>query len=352
MTGAAPKILIVEDEGIVARDLQQSLIEMGYDAYAIAASAEEAMASASAVPPDVVLMDIRIKGKYDGIQAAAALKQKNVVNVIYLTAHADDDMVDRAKRTEPQGYLLKPVKMPELRSMIEVVLYKSEAERQLRAMHEKVRHLAQRLETVREEERRAVAAVLHDGLAQELFAIKLDLGRLQRLVKRRVDMQEICQETMLTITKCMESTRQVANDLRPVALAYLPVSTVIIEHARHFGPRSGLAIRIIEGPGLPKLSEAKQLLLFRAAQEGLTNVARHAQATEVDINLQAIDGRITLEIVDDGIGFADGASVKPRSLGIFALRERFEALGGGLVVRRAETRGTELRAFLPSAELQ
>jgi len=122
-----PSILIVEDEGIVAKDLQQSLIEMGYDAFAIAASAEEALACASVKRPDIALMDIRIKGHLDGIDTAAMLQDRYQTSVIYLTAHADAAIVVRAKQTEPYGYLLKPVKTAELRILIDIAIYKRQA---------------------------------------------------------------------------------------------------------------------------------------------------------------------------------------------------------------------------------
>jgi signal transduction histidine kinase len=131
-------ILIVEDERIVALDLQQSLRELGYDAYAIAASADEAMACALERRPDLVLMDIKIKGSLDGIGAAAALREHFGTNVIYLTAFADAATLERAKKTEPQGYILKPVKAAELRGMIEIALYRRELEG--------ARHTAARLE--------------------------------------------------------------------------------------------------------------------------------------------------------------------------------------------------------------
>ncbi len=124
-------VLIVEDERIVAMDLQQTLAELGYDAYAIASSADEAILCASQRCPDVVLMDIRIKGRRDGIQTAEILRQRFGVPVVYLTAHADDATIDRAKKTEPHGYLLKPVKEAELRSAIEVCLYRHEMEKRL-----------------------------------------------------------------------------------------------------------------------------------------------------------------------------------------------------------------------------
>ena len=129
---AALSILIVEDERIVAKDLQQSLLEMGYDAFAIASSADDAMRCASERRPDVVLMDIRIKGERDGIEAADALRTSFGVPVVYLTAHADEATLERAKRTEPYGYLVKPVKSSELRSVVEVSVHKHAADRRLR----------------------------------------------------------------------------------------------------------------------------------------------------------------------------------------------------------------------------
>lgn len=125
-------VLIVEDERIVAKDLQQTLAEMGYDAFAIASSSDEALARASERCPDIVLMDIRIKGPRDGIETAEILKKRFDVPVVYLSAHADTATIQRATLTEPYGYLLKPVKAAELQSSIEVSLFKHQMERRLR----------------------------------------------------------------------------------------------------------------------------------------------------------------------------------------------------------------------------
>jgi two-component system cell cycle sensor histidine kinase/response regulator CckA len=125
-------ILIVEDERIVAKDLQQTLVGMGYDAFAIASSAEEAIAAASEKCPDIVLMDIRIKGTLDGIQTAGILRSRFDVAIIYLTAHADEATLTRAKTTEAYGYLLKPVRPAELRSAVEVAVYKQKIDKRLR----------------------------------------------------------------------------------------------------------------------------------------------------------------------------------------------------------------------------
>lgn len=125
-------VLIVEDERIFAKDLQQTLADMGYDAFAIAASADDAIVRASERCPDLVLMDIRIKGSRDGVDTAALLREQFGVPIVYLTAHADDATIERAKRTEPYGYLMKPVKSVELRSAIEVAIHRHAMDSRLR----------------------------------------------------------------------------------------------------------------------------------------------------------------------------------------------------------------------------
>jgi PAS domain S-box-containing protein len=125
-------ILIVEDEPIVAKDLQQSLREMHYDAFGIASSADDAIQRASERCPDLVLMDIRIKGVLDGIQTAEILRQRFGVSVIYLTAHADEATIERASKTLPYAYLLKPIKSAELRSAIEVALFRQRLDQNVR----------------------------------------------------------------------------------------------------------------------------------------------------------------------------------------------------------------------------
>jgi CheY-like chemotaxis protein len=130
--GAAQKgvtILVVDDERIVAKDLQRNLEKLGYRVPHTAASAEEAIQRASERAPDLVIMDIRIKGDRDGIDAAGIFHDRFHIPVIYLTAYADDATLSRAKKTEPHAYLLKPVRMDELRSAVELALYKHETER-------------------------------------------------------------------------------------------------------------------------------------------------------------------------------------------------------------------------------
>lgn len=132
MTQAAIKILVVEDEAIVALNLESRLEELGYVISGTVSSGELAIAAAEVNPPDLVLMDIRMRGKLDGVQAANVFRLRFNIPVVYLTAYADRETLQRAKITEPYGYLIKPFEIKELSSTIEIALYKHRRERQLK----------------------------------------------------------------------------------------------------------------------------------------------------------------------------------------------------------------------------
>ncbi len=126
------KILVVEDERIVARDLQVRLTNLGYALTGMASSKEDALISAERERPDLVLMDIRLKGIPDGIEAAQELRTGFNLPVIYLTGHSDTATLSRARTTEPFGYILKPFENRELVAAIETGVYKHQAETRLR----------------------------------------------------------------------------------------------------------------------------------------------------------------------------------------------------------------------------
>jgi len=130
---AKKTLLIVEDERIVAKDLQQTLQRLAYHVPVIASTGSEAVHSAKTIKPDLVLMDIQLRGNLDGIQTAAEIRNNFDVPVIYLTAFADEDTLKRAKITEPFGYIIKPFDEHEVHSTIEIALYKHSIERKLRA---------------------------------------------------------------------------------------------------------------------------------------------------------------------------------------------------------------------------
>ena len=125
------KVMIVEDEGLIANDIAGQLAKSGYEVVSISSSGEEALTSLETCTPDLVLMDIRLKGKLDGIDTAMKVRSNHDLPVIFLTSHADQETLARAKHAEPFGYLVKPFRQLNLCSAIEMALYKHQSERVL-----------------------------------------------------------------------------------------------------------------------------------------------------------------------------------------------------------------------------
>lgn len=136
------RILIVEDDAISVASLRQIVEQMGYMVAGMAATGEEGISLAISENPDVVLMDIRLRGEMSGIEAAEQIRSQSDIPIIYLTAYSEDNLLNEASVTQPYGYLVKPVRDRELRASIETALYKAEADRQLK-------HLNQMLRSVR-----------------------------------------------------------------------------------------------------------------------------------------------------------------------------------------------------------
>ncbi|HHW91862.1 MAG TPA: response regulator, partial [Firmicutes bacterium] len=177
------KILIVEDEGVEALDIQHRLISLGYPTPDIAFSGEEAVQKAGEISPDLVLMDIMLPGEIDGITAAELIKACLDIPVIYLTAYADDNTLQRAKITEPNGYIIKPFRERELHITIDMALYKHQIEKKLK---ESEKWLATTLRSIGD----AVITTDQNGLvtfmnpvAEVLTGWQLEEGRYKKLTE-------------------------------------------------------------------------------------------------------------------------------------------------------------------------
>lgn len=163
------KLLVVEDEAIIAKDLQWRLQDMGYYVPVIVASGEDAVKRVRADSVDLVLMDIMLQGAIDGIEAAGQIHAEYDIPVVFLTAYADDEMLERAKITEPFGYLIKPVRDRELFSTIEMALYKYKMEKQIKESENKYRTLLENLpQKIFFKDRNSVYISCNRNFAQDL----------------------------------------------------------------------------------------------------------------------------------------------------------------------------------------
>lgn len=135
---AAARILIVEDEGILAEDLGQSLENLGYLVSGKVSTGREAIELAENLRPDLILMDIKLQGDIDGIEAADQIRTRLDIPVVYLTGYAEEDVLLRAKKTEPYGYLGKPISLSELRSTLDTALYKHAMDKRVRVSEERL----------------------------------------------------------------------------------------------------------------------------------------------------------------------------------------------------------------------
>jgi CheY-like chemotaxis protein len=153
------KVLVVEDETIVAEDIAEVVESSGHDVVAKAPSAEQAMVKAAAERPELAIIDIRLSGRMDGVELAASLRKRYGVAVIFLTAYADEATLERAKVTEPHSYLIKPFEPRELRGAISIALHKRRSESRQVQLEKEKEQIAQELRRALER-LRALAALL------------------------------------------------------------------------------------------------------------------------------------------------------------------------------------------------
>jgi PAS domain S-box-containing protein len=215
---------------------------------------------------------------------------------------------------------------------------------------ERISELAQRLAASHEDERRTAAITLHEGIAQDLFAAKLALAHLESQTRGRAGVTQAFHELTAAIENCIGSIRQIADTLRPSSLSHLSLADSLGDYARKFSERTQLQIAVMETTPVPALEESTRIAFFRATQEALDNVRRHARATRVTIELSADAELVTVRIIDDGIGIDPQARDKAGSLGLLEIRERLIGLGGGMRAEGNRPTGTTITMFLPHAQ--
>lgn len=218
---------------------------------------------------------------------------------------------------------------------------------------EQLRQLAQRAESQRESDRITLARELHDQLGQWLTAIRMDADRLLVLQNRGITPPASELSSRLTEIKSIASdsikaVQRICQDLRPVAIAELGLLSTLRGAADAFEARTGIRCRAVLPEREPALDTESCRVLSRAFHEALTNVIRHAQASEVRITLHEEPGSIELEIADNGRGLPPEALCAPTSIGLFGLRERAQGLGGEAIITAAPGGGTLVVLRIPT----
>jgi signal transduction histidine kinase len=210
-----------------------------------------------------------------------------------------------------------------------------------------LRALRARLESVSEEERTRIAREIHDELGQQLTAMHFELSRLSHSLGDSPQADQAV-DLMAMTDKAIRQVRKIATELRPVALDYGGLVEAVDWLARDFQRRTGVTC-IVDAPARMEASGDVAICLFRICQESLTNVTRHAQATEVRISLAMNDGWYTLTVRDNGRGFEPAMSAQDGSLGILGMGERARITGGSLKIASAPGTGTTVVARIPKA---
>jgi PAS domain S-box-containing protein len=223
-----------------------------------------------------------------------------------------------------------------------------QAEVELRRSQQQLRSLAAHQLEVREEERGRIAREIHDVLGQTLTALKFDATALRDAVERgQPGTAGRFQEMADLLDAAVKSVRRLATELRPVVLDQLGLADAVEWLARDFQRRTGIEcrarIRLADATPPREVSTG----LFRILQEALTNVARHAGATAVEVALEHTQGSLSLTVTDNGRGLGDGDQSRSDALGILGMRERALLLGGGIDLKGETGKGTRLTARIP-----
>jgi signal transduction histidine kinase len=224
------------------------------------------------------------------------------------------------------------------------------AEEILRIAQAQLRALNARLQSIREEERKRVAREIHDDLGQSLTSIKIELASLIHALPADQITETKAKSIPRLVDQTIQSVRRIATELRPGILDDLGLVAAVEWAAEEFAARSGTALRLDLPEGDPVIDQDSATAIFRILQETLTNVTRHAEATQVEVRLGKEGDSLVLEVGDNGRGINEELATGG-SLGILGMRERVLLLGGTLTISGSPGKGTTVRVLLPDSRL-
>ena len=357
---SAYKILLVEDESIAALALEESLKELGYQVTGIASSRAEALSSISVALPDLVLMDINLQEKEEGIAAGETIMKEYDIPVVFLTAYADKETISKAKEVFPYGYMVKPYVELELLAVIETAVHKHQADKKQRELH--------LLKT------KFYSIIAHD-LRSPLSALEFTT----RLLKRKFDdlsqdqLKDFIAEIHDTVKNINHFTENLLDwsksqsgktPLYPEEILMYDLLEEVIILLK--GKALNKQVSIINGVGQEKVIADKNMLhsvLLNLLQNGLKYCHRGGT---VKVQAKKENGVVHIEVQDDGVGMEEKQCLhlfdfktsrhtlgtqeeKGTGLGLLLCKEFVEANRGTIMVNSEKGKGTRVKISLPAA---
>jgi signal transduction histidine kinase len=354
------KVMVVEDEKTAALDIQKILQSLGHTVISIALSGEEALRELERLEklknlkildgnkPDLALIDTDLLEKGDGIEVAHRIRALFDVPVVYLIDSTDEGSLELARATEPFGYILKPFEEREFLTTIEKAFSERTIEKKLTESQEQLHNLSLHLQSVRERESTRIAREIHDELGHLLTALKMDLSWLyKRLPKGQKSLLDITKSMSKLTDTIIKTVQRISLELKPVILDDLGLVPAIEWQAQEFEDRTRIKCKVTINCGNTGLDLDRSTALFRIFQEALTNIARHANATEIKVSLKERPGLLLLKIEDNGRGITKEQISNSKSFGLIGMQERVYPWGGNVQIKGLPNKGTALTVILP-----
>ena len=357
-------ILIVDDDRRNLLALQELLRSLGQK-LVLANSGEEALRCVLREDFAVILLDVRMPG-IDGFETARLMRERQRSRhtpIIFLTGAQEDlGSVFRGYEVGAVDYIVKPPVPEVLKSKISVFieLYAKNAqlmkeivehtrtEERLKESEVTLRALTARLQSVREEEQIRIAREIHDELGQTLTGLKMDLTWLAGgLTADQQPLQQKAESMSRLIDTTIHSVRKIASGLRPEVLDEAGLAAAIGWQTRDFQQRTGIRCKVDVPADSNGVHPDCATAVFRIFQEVLTNVARHANATRIDVLMRHDGNALTLEVKDNGKGIPASDVQSSKSLGILGMRERVLPFDGRIEISGAHGRGTQVTVSIP-----
>ena len=232
--------------------------------------------------------------------------------------------------------------------MISDISDRKHAEEQLRGSEEKLRDLSWHLQTVREEEKMRLAREIHDELGQLLTGLKIDMSWItNRLPEAERSLIEKTKAMNQLIDEAVQTVKRISSELRPGVLDHLGLGAAIEWQTCELEKRTGIRFQFKSSPEDITLDRGRSTTLFRICQEALTNVVRHANATQVRVTLRKESKQILLKIRDNGKGIKEEQLADPKAFGLIGMRERALSFGGDVKISGIPDKGTLVVANIP-----